>query len=154
MKIYLAVLTAVLAVGCSTQEADTVDAVATADVAKPAAADMDMSSTEHDNMSAAENMGMSEEQHAQMSGGNPMMSTDAPGAGTAATATGTVDGTDAAAGTITISHGPVEALNWPAMTMGFKATPEQVASVQPGQEVSFEFTSSGMDATITTIKSR
>lgn len=154
MKIHLAVLTVVLAVGCSPQKTDAVEAVATADVAKPDAADMDVSSTEHNNMPDAQKMGMSEEQHAQMPSGNATTTADASGAGTSATATGTVDKTDAAAGTITISHGPVEALKWPAMTMGFKATPDQVASVTAGQEVSFEFTSSGVDATITTIKSR
>lgn len=153
MKIHLALLTAVLAVGCSPQTADTVDADQAAQVAEPtAAAGMDMAGAGHDNPSAAD-MGMSEEQHAQMSG-NTTAAADASGAGTSATATGTVDKTDATAGTITISHGPVEALNWPAMTMGFKATPEQVASVQAGQDVSFEFTSSGMDATITSIETR
>ena len=68
-----------------------------------------------------------------------------------ASATGTVEAVDTAAGKITITHGAVEALQWPAMTMGFKATPEQVASVQAGQQVQFEFESRGMDATITRI---
>lgn len=70
---------------------------------------------------------------------------------TKASASGTVEAVDAAAGKITISHGPVEALKWPAMTMGFKATPEQAASVQAGQKVEFEFESQGMDGTITQI---
>lgn len=61
---------------------------------------------------------------------------------------------DAAAGTITISHGPVASLNCPAMTMGFKATPDQIASVEVGQKVSFAFNTSGKDSTITTIKSQ
>lgn len=68
-----------------------------------------------------------------------------------ASATGTVEAVDTAAGKITIAHGAVEALQWPAMTMGFKATPEQAASVQIGQQVQFEFESQGMDATITRI---
>lgn len=154
MKIHFALLTAVLAAGCSPQKTDAVDAVATANVTQPDASDMGMSGTEHNNMSDAQWMGMSEEQHARMSSGNTTAAADASAAGTSATATGTVDKVDAAAGTITISHGPVETLNWPAMTMGFKATPEQVASVQAGQDVSFEFTSSGMDATITSIETR
>lgn len=70
---------------------------------------------------------------------------------TKASATGTVESVDAAAGKITIAHGPVDALKWPAMTMGFKATPEQIASVQAGQKVQFEFESQGMDSTITQI---
>ena len=54
-------------------------------------------------------------------------------------------------GKVTLAHGPVSALKWPAMTMGFKATPEQIASVQAGQKVQFEFESQGMDSTITQI---
>ena len=70
-------------------------------------------------------------------------------AATKASATGTVEAVDAAAGKITIAHEPVDALKWPAMTMDFKATPEQIVSVQAGQKVQFEFESQGMDATIT-----
>lgn len=68
-----------------------------------------------------------------------------------ATATGTVESIDATAGKITIAHGPVASVNWPAMTMAFKATPEQIASVKPDQNVEFEFESKGMDATLTRI---
>jgi Cu(I)/Ag(I) efflux system protein CusF len=84
----------------------------------------------------------------------PMAATEpapAPVAKTA-TATGTVEAVDAAAGKITLAHDPVEALGWPAMTMGFKATPEQIASVKVGQKVEFIFTSQGMEATITRIE--
>lgn len=69
-----------------------------------------------------------------------------------ASAAGTVESVDAVAGKITLAHGPVDALGWPAMTMGFKATPEQIASVRPGQSVRFEFTAEGMAATITRIE--
>lgn len=58
-----------------------------------------------------------------------------------AQAEGTVDAVDAAAGTITITHGPVDALGWPAMTMPFGATPEQAASVKAGDRIEFEFDS-------------
>lgn len=68
-----------------------------------------------------------------------------------ASTTGTVESVDAAAGKITLAHDPVDALGWPAMTMGFKATSEQIASVHPGQSVRFEFTAEGMNATITHI---
>ncbi len=68
-----------------------------------------------------------------------------------ASATGTVKSIDLASGKVVIAHGPVDSLKWPAMTMGFKATPEQLASVQAGQEVEFEFESKGMDATIARI---
>ncbi|MUV13385.1 hypothetical protein GN331_04100 [Lysobacter sp. HX-5-24] len=68
-----------------------------------------------------------------------------------ASASGTVEAVDAAAKTITIAHGPVEALKWPAMTMTFKAPDVDLASVKQGDQVEFEFTSSGMDGTITKI---
>ena len=68
---------------------------------------------------------------------------------TIAKAEGTVESINA--GKITIAHGPVDALKWPAMTMAFNATPEQLASVKAGQNVQFEFTAEGMDATITSI---
>ena len=69
-----------------------------------------------------------------------------------ASASGIVESVDAGAGKITLAHGPIDALGWPAMTMGFKATPEQIASVRPGQSVRFEFTAEGMAATITRIE--
>jgi Cu(I)/Ag(I) efflux system protein CusF len=34
-------------------------------------------------------------------------------------AIGTVKSVDPAAGTVTLAHGPVKCLNWPAMTLGF-----------------------------------
>lgn len=70
-----------------------------------------------------------------------------------ASATGTVQAVDTAAGKITIAHGPVEALQWPAMTMAFKAAPEQIASVRAGQKVQFEFIVEGMNATIIQVQS-
>ena len=86
---------------------------------------------------------------AAMASETPAMATET--AAKKASATGTVEAVDTNAGKITIAHGAVEALQWPAMTMGFKATPEQVASVRTGQQVQFEFESQGMDATITQI---
>lgn len=41
---------------------------------------------------------------------------------------------------VTIAHGPVEEIGWPAMTMTFRAaSPETVQSVTVGDRVSFEF---------------
>ena len=70
---------------------------------------------------------------------------------TTASATGTVQSVDASAGTVTIDHGPVEALQWPAMTMTFQAPDVDLAAIEKGDQVSFEFTSTGMDGTITSI---
>jgi len=45
---------------------------------------------------------------------------------------------------ITISHGPVASLKWPAMTMGFgKPDPKAFADVRPGDTVRFEFKQGG-----------
>lgn len=42
---------------------------------------------------------------------------------------------------ITLSHGPIPALQWPAMTMGFQATKQQVPDdVKVGDQVDFDFT--------------
>lgn len=85
--------------------------------------------------------------------GNAGARADEAAAATKASATGTIEAIDAAAGKITIAHAPVPSLQWPAMTMGFRATPEQVASVQVGQTVRFDFESTGMDAAIIQIVS-
>lgn len=95
----------------------------------------------------AQSMGMSEADRQAMGMGQ----NDAAMAGTTATASGTVESMDRATGKIVIAHGPVEALEWPAMTMGFSATPEQIDAVQAGQVVDFEFRSQGADNTITRI---
>ena len=48
------------------------------------------------------------------------------------------------ADSITISHGPVAELQWPAMTMGFgKPAPKDFGTVKPGDEVRFEFRKGG-----------
>ncbi len=45
-----------------------------------------------------------------------------------------------AAGSVTISHGPVASLNWPAMKMDFVlANPALVAGIAPGTAVAIEF---------------
>lgn len=45
---------------------------------------------------------------------------------------------------ITISHGPVPALKWPEMTMGFgKPDPKAFADIRPGDTVRFEFRPGG-----------
>ena len=55
-------------------------------------------------------------------------------------AEGTVDSVDAKAGTISLSHGPVASLKWPAMTMEFKAANASLLpALKPGAKVSFEF---------------
>lgn len=70
---------------------------------------------------------------------------------TSASATGVVTAVDPSAKTVTIEHGPVAALQWPAMTMTFQAPDADLAAIKSGDRVSFEFKSSGMDGTITAL---
>jgi Cu(I)/Ag(I) efflux system membrane fusion protein len=51
-----------------------------------------------------------------------------------------VDGVDAAAGTISLNHGPVASLKWPAMTMEFTvANQSLLRGLKPGAKVAVEF---------------
>lgn len=53
---------------------------------------------------------------------------------------GTLDAIDAAAGTVSITHGEIPALQWPAMTMDFSlASPDVAKGVAPGSAIRFEF---------------
>ncbi|HEY9236937.1 MAG TPA: copper-binding protein [Phenylobacterium sp.] len=52
--------------------------------------------------------------------------------------TGTVTAVDPAAGTVTIDHAPIPEANWPAMTMGFKASPAVAQRVAVGDKVAFD----------------
>lgn len=55
-------------------------------------------------------------------------------------AAGTVKALDVKSGTLSIAHGPVESLKWPAMTMDFKAANDTLLTgLQPGTGVAFEF---------------
>ncbi|MDP1735555.1 MAG: efflux RND transporter periplasmic adaptor subunit [Sulfuritalea sp.] len=55
-------------------------------------------------------------------------------------AAGTLDAVDAKAGTVTVTHGPVASLKWPAMTMDFMlANPALADKLRPGSRISIEF---------------
>ena len=67
--------------------------------------------------------------------------------GSDARATGTVNGVDAAKHTINLSHQPIPALGWPAMTMDFQVSPSvDLSRIKPGTRVNFsiEKNQSGM----------
>jgi Cu(I)/Ag(I) efflux system periplasmic protein CusF len=70
-------------------------------------------------------------------------------------AVGVVKSADAKAGTVLMTHEPVKALNWPAMTMSFKvAEPATFARLVPGQRVEFEFQQRGRDYVVTSARLR
>ena len=53
---------------------------------------------------------------------------------------GTIDELDPKAGTVSLNHGAIPSLKWPAMTMEFKlANPSLLKNLKPGAAVSFEF---------------
>lgn len=66
-------------------------------------------------------------------------------------AAGTVTAIDAAKGTITLDHGAMSVLGWPAMTMGFTAKPEQLSGIKVGDKVDFEIDWDGKVGSITKI---
>ncbi len=69
-------------------------------------------------------------------------------------AEGKVESVDAKAGTASISHGPVESLKWPGMTMEFKAAnPALMDALKPGASIDFEFVERGQgEWVITSVK--
>lgn len=81
------------------------------------------------------------------------MTSAAKPAGQLAHAEGVIKALDAKAGTVTLSHGPVQELKWPPMTMAFKLEkPELAKGLAVGKKVKFEFQAQGMSAVITSIK--
>jgi Cu/Ag efflux protein CusF len=67
---------------------------------------------------------------------------------------GTLNSIDRSAGTVNISHEPVESAGWPAMTMNFRlADPDAAAELTPGQRVEFRFTTDD-GGTVTAIEAR
>lgn len=94
---------------------------------------------------AAEPMSMSPERPGTHAG-------PAAEAAPSARASGTVRAIDAARGRVTLAHGAVPSLHWPAMTMDFAATPEQLQGLKVGDRVEFEFHAEGMNARILSIR--
>ena len=68
-------------------------------------------------------------------------------------ATGVVTRVDPARSKVTIKHGPVQSLEWPAMTMTFTVKDKAVLEkMRKGRKVDFEFQEQGSDYVITSVK--
>lgn len=67
----------------------------------------------------------------------------APKPASAVEGTGVVKGVNAKASTVTLHHGPIPALKWPAMTMTFKASPEVVRAAKTGKSMTFTLNTAG-----------
>lgn len=88
----------------------------------------------------------------QVPAGAPPAEPTATPAAPTASGSGEVEAVDPGAGTVTINHGPIEALKWPAMTMTFAASGEDLSAIKPGDKVTFELRQTGaMEATVTAI---
>ena len=69
--------------------------------------------------------------------------------------TGVITAIDAKANTLTIKHGPIPAVSWPAMTMTFKANPPSLLKgLHVGEKIGFDVTTHGMAAEITEVRRR
>lgn len=79
-----------------------------------------------------------------------------PATGTKATvhqATGVVKSVDAGSGKVTLGHGPVKTLNWPAMTMTFDVKDKGLLDkLRVGQRVQVEFQGQGSSYVITSVR--
>jgi Cu(I)/Ag(I) efflux system protein CusF len=66
---------------------------------------------------------------------------------------GVIRAIDAKAGTVTIQHGPIAAVGWPAMTMTFKAKPAKLLTgLKVGETIGFDTTVRGMSADVTAVR--
>jgi Cu(I)/Ag(I) efflux system protein CusF len=65
---------------------------------------------------------------------------------------GVITAIDPKAGSVTIRHGPIPGVGWPAMTMTFKATPPSLLSgIKPGDKVAFSVRVGDGDNQVTAI---
>ncbi len=63
------------------------------------------------------------------------------------------DITEISADSVTVSHGPVESIGWPAMTMAFQASSqEMLQGLNVGDPVDFQFQEAGGQYLLTSIK--
>lgn len=85
----------------------------------------------------------------------PMASmSDSPGGAEAirtGQGTGTVTAIDAASGKITLDHGPIPELGWPAMKMAFKAGPTVIGQTAVGDRIEFDVRLTGIEGEVTAI---
>jgi len=68
---------------------------------------------------------------------------------------GVIRAIDAKAGTLTLQHGPIPGVGWPAMTMTFKArSMALLTGLKVGQTIGFDTTVRGMSAEVTAVRPR
>ena len=65
---------------------------------------------------------------------------------------GTVTAVDVATGKITLNHGAIPAVGWPAMEMGFSAKPALLSGIAVGDKVDFDVAVTGNAGEVTQIR--
>ena len=66
---------------------------------------------------------------------------------------GTVTNMDSENSSVTIAHGPIKSMNWPAVSMTFRVKDKaMLGKVRQGEKVAFEFVKIGKEYTITQLK--
>jgi Cu(I)/Ag(I) efflux system periplasmic protein CusF len=113
---------------------------------------MDMKDKGHENMDMSKCKGMDMDKCMQMmdkdkkSGAKKSQAKTHKG-------TGVVKNVDAAGGKVTIAHGPIPSISWPAMSMAFSVKDKKMlAKLAPEKKVEFQFVQQGSDYVITSIK--
>ncbi len=87
----------------------------------------------------------------KMPGMNDMKMNDTKKA-TTANATGTITAVNPANHKVTFDHGPIPAINWPAMNMEFAVVPSvDLAKLKTGDKVNFTLSGSGGTYTVQSI---
>lgn len=96
----------------------------------------------------------------EMKGGMDMKGMNMPGEGdknksgsTVHKINGTVKEVDVASKTVTLDHGPVKTLNWPAMSMKFKVDDKvSMDKLRQGTKVDVDVVQRGKDYVVTAVK--
>ncbi len=65
---------------------------------------------------------------------------------------GTVTAIDPTNGTVTLDHGDITELKWPAMEMGFSAKPELLEGIKVSDKVAFEIDWNGKSGSVTVLR--
>ncbi|MBV1692654.1 copper-binding protein [Novosphingobium sp. G106] len=69
--------------------------------------------------------------------------------------TGVITAIDTKANTLTIRHGAIPSVSWPAMTMTFKASPPTLLrGLSVGQTIGFDVRTHGMAAEVTAVRTK
>ena len=66
--------------------------------------------------------------------------------------TGVIKALDPQTGSVTLQHGPIPTVSWPAMTMTFKAKPALLKGLKVGQTIDFDCDVQGMSAEVTAVR--